>query len=146
MFHRFWCKTVSKLRCVQETVSHILFHAICMPSKLHFGHLSCTDLRHMSQRTTKPTIRLVRPAKIQISLLIRAVWSESSLIACVVYSLRAIWRGINEKPCHTEWMYRLIWVCAGHTGLIVGFCVRWLICKWPWSVLSMDVNHWFSKT
>ena len=34
----------------------------------------------MSQRTRKSTIRLVRPAKTQISLRIRAVWSESSLL------------------------------------------------------------------
>ena len=44
----------------------------------------------MSQHTTKPAIRLVRPAKTQISLRIRAVWSESSLIACAFYSTRAI--------------------------------------------------------
>ena len=56
-----------------------------------------------------------------------AVWSESSLIAWAFYSLQAIQRGINENPCHTGWMYRLIWVFAGHIGLIVGFVVRWLI-------------------
>ena len=28
-------------------------------------------------------------------------------------------------------MYRLIWVFADHTGLIVGFVVRWLICLYP---------------
>ena len=37
------------------------------------------------------------PAKIQISLRIRAVWSESSLIACAFYSLQAIQNGINEN-------------------------------------------------
>ena len=74
---------------------------------------------YLSQRTTKPTIRLVRPAK--ISLRIRAVWSESSLITCAFYSFQALWRWINENSCHTGWMYRLIWVFAGHTGLIVGF-------------------------
>ena len=41
---------------------------------LHF-----TFETRVSQRTTKPT-RLVRPAKTQISLRIRAVWSESLLI------------------------------------------------------------------
>ena len=48
----------------------------------------------LNQRTIKPTIRLVRSAKTQISLRIRAVWSDSSLIACAFYSLRAIQRGI----------------------------------------------------
>ena len=35
-----------------------------------------------------------------------------------------LFRGINGNPRHTMWMYRLVWVFAGHTGLIVGF---WLI-------------------
>ena len=78
---------------------------------------------------TKPTLKLVQTAKTQISLRIRAVWSESSLIACAFYSLHAIQRWMNENPCHTGWMYRLIWVFAGHTGLIVGFVMRWLISK-----------------
>ena len=43
----------------------------------------------------------MRPAKTLISLRIRAVWSESSLIAGAFYILRAIQRGINESPCHT---------------------------------------------
>ena len=66
----------------------------------------------MSQRMTKPSIRLVRPAKTDISLRIRAVWSESSLITFAFYNLQAIQRGINENPCCTGWMYRLIWVFA----------------------------------
>ena len=77
---------------------------------------------HMSKPTATPTIRLVRPAKTQFSLHIRAVYSESSLIACAFYSLR-----INENLCYTGWMYRLIWVFAGHTDLIVSSVVRWLI-------------------
>ena len=40
----------------------------------------------MSQCTTKPTKRLSRLAKTQISLRIRAVWSESSLIAFAFYN------------------------------------------------------------
>ena len=79
----------------------------------------------MSQRTITHIVRLVRPAKTQISLRLRASWSESSLITCTLYNLWAIQRGINENPCHTGWMFRLIWVFAGHTGLFVGF-VRWL--------------------
>ena len=74
----------------------------------------------LSQHKTKPTIRLVRPGKTHI----RAVWSESPLIARAFYSLRAIQRGTNETPCNTGWMYRLTWVFAGHTGLIVGSVVR----------------------
>ena len=51
---------------------------------------------------------------------------QSALIACAFNSLRAIPREINENPCHTGWMYRLIWAFAGHTGLTSGFVVRWL--------------------
>ena len=80
----------------------------------------------MSQRTTKPTIRLVWPAKIQISLHICTVWSL--LIACAFYSLWDNQRRINKSSCHTGWMYRLIWVFVGHKGQMVGFVVRWL--KW----------------
>ena len=68
----------------------------------------------------------MRPAKTLISLRIRAVWSESSLIACAFSRLRDIQREINKKPCHTGWMYRLISVFSGHTDFIVGFVVRWL--------------------
>ena len=72
---------------------------------------------------TKPTIRLVQPAKTQIRLHICTVWSESLLIASAFYSFHAIQRGMNETPCHGGWMYRLIWVFAGHTGLIVDFVI-----------------------
>ena len=75
----------------------------------------------MSQSTTNPIIRLVQPVKTQIGLRIRAVWSESSLIACAFYSLRD-----KREPLPYRWMYRLIWDCASHTGLIVSFVVLWL--------------------
>ena len=68
-----------------------------------------------------------RQAKTQISLRIRAGWSESSLVAFAFLRLLAIHRGINENPCQTGWMYRLIWVFADLPSLIVGFVVRWLI-------------------
>ena len=43
------------------------------------------------------------------------------------YSLWTIHGGINKNPCHTGWMYRLIWVLAGLRGLIVGFVLHWFI-------------------
>ena len=72
----------------------------------------------------KTTVRRVWPAKTQISVRICAGWSECSLIACTFYSLQAIKRGMNENPFDTRWTYMLIWIFAGHTGLIVGFVVR----------------------
>ena len=56
----------------------------------------------MNQCTAKLTIRLVGPAKTQIRLRIRTVWSEPSLIACAFYILRTIHRGnSNEYTQHT---------------------------------------------
>ena len=81
-------------------------------------------IRKMSQRTTKPTLRLVRPDSDQSAHPCDS--DQSLLIACAFYSIWAIQRGIKENPCHTWWMHKLIWVFAGHTGLIVGFVVRWL--------------------
>ena len=80
----------------------------------------------MSCRMTKPTKWPLRPAKTQLSLCIRPVWSESSLSA---------WRNIGSSAIHwadcedsdqTGRMQRLIWVFAGHKGHFVGFVMRWL--------------------
>ena len=77
----------------------------------------------MSCLMIKPTKWHVRPAKTQISLGIRLVWSESSLSA---------WRNIGSSATHwvhcddsqTGRMPRLIWVFAGRTCHIVGFVMR----------------------
>ena len=74
----------------------------------------------------------------KISLRIRAVLSEPSLIACAFYRLQAIQRGMNEKPCHTAWMYRLIWVFVGHKGLIEDFVVRRLKYNLHYSEVRRD--------
>ena len=51
-----------------------------------------------------------------------AVWSESSLIPCAFYNLQAIHRGINKNPCHTGWMYSLLFsVCWSHRSYF-SFC------------------------
>ena len=73
-------------------------------------------LSKLSQGMTKPTIRLVWPAKTQI---IHAVWSESLL-----YSLQAIQRGDKPEPCHTRWMYWLIWIFAGSICIHRIGCVK----------------------
>ena len=89
-------------------------------------HASMWTTKRLSQRRTKPTIRLVRLAKTQINLHIRAVLSEYLLIAFAFYNLRTIQRNVNENLWHTGWMYRLIWVFPGLTSLIVSFVVRCL--------------------
>ena len=72
----------------------------------------------MSLRMTKQTKWLLCPAKTQISLGIRLVWSESSLSAG-----RIIW-SLATKKAHTEdtdktgRMPRLIWVFAERTATL----------------------------
>ena len=77
------------------------------------SHLTCFDL--IEPRHDKTNKVSVRPAKTQLSLGIRPVWSESSLSA---------WRKLG--PLATNWVHsedsgqtgrmpRLIWVFAGRT-------------------------------
>ena len=72
----------------------------------------------MSRDMTKPT-KWVRPAKTQISLGIRPVWSESSLSAWrCLWSLAIHWAH-SEDSDQTGWMPRLIWVFAGRTLILL---------------------------
>ena len=117
---------------------------------------------------TKPTKWHVRPAKTQINLGIRPVWSESSLSAWRKrWSLATHW--VHSKDsAQTGRMPRLIWVFAGRTclslfltwgGLYVflGFlhCLGWIrtrrhsfdLClsdvsfrRWLWSVWRNDAS------
>ena len=93
-------------------------------SQFNFVALYMRTSREMSKRTTKPTIRLVRPAKTQISSHIRAVWSETRMR---LLQPQNYLKKINENSCQTGWIYRLIYVFATCTGLIVGFVLCWLI-------------------
>ena len=73
---------------------------------------------HLSRLMTKPTKWPVRPAKNQISLGIRPVWSESSLSA---------WR--NLGPLVVHWAHSEVSdlsFCWGHTHF-VGFVMSWII-------------------
>ena len=61
----------------------------------------------------------VRPAKTQISLSIRPVWSESSLNAQCVAKDPSILRADSEDSVQTGRMLRLIWVFAGRTAILL---------------------------
>ena len=76
----------------------------------------------MSRIVTKPTQWHVRPAKTQVSLGIRPVWSESSLSAWrKLRSLATHWAD-SEESDQTGRMPRLIRVFAGRTCHFVCFC------------------------
>ena len=75
-------------------------------------------------KTNKMT---VRPAKTQISLGIRPVWSESSLCTQWVAKNPSFLHADSEDSDQTGQMPRLIWVFAGRTCHYVGFVTRRLI-------------------
>ena len=92
----------------------------------------------MSWSKTKPTKWLVHPAKIQISLGICPVWSESLLSAWRSFGSLATQRKPSEDCDQTRRMPRLIWVFPGPKGHIIGFVVLWLNIMIFWGVRKMN--------
>ena len=89
--------------------------------------LTYFELPHDKTNTTT-----VRPAKTQISLSLRPVWSESSLSAQWVAKDPSFLHADSEDSDQTGWMPRLIWVFAGRTChffffFFFGFVMRWLV-------------------
>ena len=84
--------------------------------------------RHMSLPVRKRTFWHVRPTKTQISLRIRAVWSQSTLLAWRNFASLAIQNALSEDSDQTARMRRLIWIFAGHTCPKVRFLTLRLIC------------------
>ena len=76
---------------------------------------------------TKPKKWNVRPAKIQISLYIHPVWSESSMSAWRKFGSLATHWAHSKDSDQTGRMPSLIWVFAGRTCHFVGFVMKWLI-------------------
>ena len=83
----------------------------------------------MSRSMTKRTQWPVRPAKTQISLGIRPVWSEPSLSAWRKDGSLATPKAHGEDSDQTGQMPRLIGVFAERTGHIAGFVMIGLKCK-----------------
>ena len=86
----------------------------------------------------KPTIWSVHPAKTQISLDIRPVWSESSLSA---------WKKLGSLLSYPLSAQRRLWSDWAHSHF-VGFVMRQLnfLSLWPWSrcqKLKQKGSHFF---
>ena len=83
---------------------------------------------------------IVCPAKTQISLGFRPVWSESRLSTWRHLGSLATQWAHSEDSDQTGRMPRLIWVFAGRTDHIVGFVVRRLIsylcCLTEWGSIK----------
>ena len=74
----------------------------------------------MSQRTTKPTIRPVQPAKTQINLYIYPVWKGFSFIP--LWIAWRLWKAMRSVKTLIRLRRCAVWsVFAVRTRLIVGF-------------------------
>ena len=91
----------------------------------------------MRRLMTKPTKWRVRPAKTQISLGIRPVWSESSPCAQWVAKDSSFLHADSEGSDQTGRMPRLIWVFAGRTTTL-------LVLSWGGSYYKTSRTNTYS--
>ena len=102
---------------------------------------------------SKSTKWSVRPVKLQISLGIRPVWSESSLCAQWVAKYQSFFHADSEDSDRTRGMPRLIWIFAGRTCHFVGFVMRRLMSIRFYTLVTEpafenlnDINRWNKQT
>ena len=98
--------------------THMLLSLLNVFQSAELFHLLVV-IRQMSCLMTKPAKWYVRPAKTQISLGIRQVWSESSLSAWRKLGSLATHWAHSEVSDQTGRMPRLIWVFAGRTVILL---------------------------
>ena len=116
----------------------LIYYQILWIMTFSLFYSSCTIL-NLNRLMRKPIKWHVRPAKTQISLGIRRVWSESSLSAWRNLGSLATHWAHSEDSDQTGRMPRLIWVFAGRTCHFVGFVMRWLICWYLLVVTCAEV-------
>ena len=120
---------------LERAWNHIHFSRISDQLKdtefwLHFGNILGTTKNSSEPRHDKINKVTVRPAKTQISLGIRPVWSESLLSAWRKLGSLATHWAHSEDSDQTGQMPRLIWVFAGHTlTLLVLSCRGSSVCQ-----------------
>ena len=106
------------------------------------------DCKDLSLIETKPTTWHAHPAKTQISLGIRPVWSESSLSAWRSIASLSTYRSHSEDSDLTAWLRRLIWVLDERTCRCVGFVLRrfiWIDSFISTHFISFNVKIVFSS-
>ena len=119
-----------------------MFARVCL---INFRQKDTDQLSRLMTKSTKSTKWHVRPAKTQISLDTRPVWSESSLSAWRKLGSLATHWAHSEDSDQTGRMLWLIWIFAGRTGHFVGFVMRWLnswtlrrTTRWLWKGELID--------
>ena len=129
---RYWKKHISFIRPTMVVQPSNLSWTIILLStgyqwfcRLYFSLL----VLYLSRNMTKSTKWYVRPAKTQISLAIRPVWSEPSLCAQWVAKGSVLLQADSETSGQSGRMHRLIWVVAGSTRHFVGSCCGSILAK-----------------
>ena len=109
--------------CLLTYTKYNSFLTLSLANRIVF-YLSSTPMTKHEPQHAKTNKVTVQPAKTQISLGIRPVWSESSMSA---------WRKLGSLATHlaqieysdqTGRMPRLIWVFAGRTATLLGLSYR----------------------
>ena len=91
---------------------------------------------YLSRNVRKRTFRHVRPTKIQISLHIRAVWSDSSLDAILIAMDAKFLNEDNEDSDQTAWIHRLI------LSLRYAHVTRYVFWRFVSFNLSKEMTNW----
>ena len=122
---KFGAKRVNKeAKCV---LSILLNDGVCLYDVLVILEHLATSSNNSSRNVRKRTFWHVRPPKTQISLCIRAVWSESSMFAWIHPASLSVQNAPIEDYDKTVWMHRLIWIFARRTCPMVRFLTFRLI-------------------
>ena len=100
----------------------------------------------MSQNIGKHTFGLVHSAKIQISLHICTVWSESLLSVGRNFASLAIQNLPSEDSDQPVHMRRLIWIFTGPTCPTVHFLMLWhILLIFQYFFPSWSLGQWMSE-
>ena len=111
---------------------------LCVGGWLRFVALPGLFCWLFEPRHDKTNKMSVRPAKTQISLGIRLVWSESSLCAQWVAKGPKFLQADSEDSDQTGRMARLIWVFAGRTLILLVLSCRGSFCnRFLWLTKSL---------
>ena len=123
----------------------ILFSDVTRWLNLKWLHILWYKPRH--DKTNKMS---VRPAKTQISLHIRPVWSESLLCPLWVATNPRFLNADSEDSDQTGWMPRLVCLRMALTHFVIFFMsllIFWLLCKVSPSPRNLILSYiWTGKS
>ena len=108
----------------QAATAYSSLYFFNVPLLSQFTFYTMANEKNDESRHDKTNKLTVRPAKTQISLSIRPVWSESSLSASRKLGSVATYWAHSEDSDQTGRMPRRIWVFAGRTAILLVLSCR----------------------